>query len=88
MNFYGCVPRIVSGRVTTFGLWRRPTSPSGNQSFRWRTVRQRLRVFHQLIGPFAKVQSWDEYKSDLRSNKHHLSSSENKARKSIGLYGI
>ena len=53
MNFYGCVPRIVSGRVTTFGLWRRPTSPSGNQSFR-----QRLRVFHQLIGPFAKVQSY------------------------------
>ena len=58
MNFYGCVPRIVSGRVTTFGLWRLPTSPSGNQSFRWRTVRQRLRVFHQLIGPFAKVQSY------------------------------
>ena len=60
MNFYGCVPRIVSGRVTTFGFWRLPTSPSGNQSFRWRTVRQRLswRTVRQLIGPFAKVQSY------------------------------
>ena len=29
-----------------------------------------------------------EYESDLRSNEHYLSSSENKARKNSGPYGI
>ena len=30
----------------------------------------------------------NEYESDLRSNKHFVSSSENKACKNSGLYGI
>ena len=36
----------------------------------------------------AAAISMYEYESDLRSNEHHLSSSENKAGKNSGLYGI
>ena len=36
----------------------------------------------------AAAISMYEYESDLRSNEHHLSSSENKAGKNSGLCGI